>query len=66
MYIYIYIYIYTEWDYQNQLNLLVLFYHTAKYHVIHQVVLNYLGKITVAILISIHTKTLSVIAAKNT
>ena len=43
------------------------FYHTVKYHVIHHAVLNYVGKkITIAFLISIHTKTLPAIAMKST
>ena len=36
-----------------------LFYHIVKYHVMHHVVLNYVEKITIAFLMSIHTKTLS-------
>ena len=43
-----------------------IFYHIVKYHVIAHVVLNYVEKITIAFLISIHTKTLSAIATKNT
>ena len=42
------------------------FYHTVKYHVVHHVMLKHVEKITIAILISIHTKTLSAIAMKNT
>ena len=34
------------------------FYHIVKYHVIHHVVLNYVEKITIAFLISIHTEML--------
>ena len=58
-------YIYTEWGYQNQLENLS-FYHIVKYHVIVHVVLKYVEKITIALLIPIHTKTLSAIAMKNT
>ena len=36
------------------------FYHTVKYHVIHHVVLKYVEKITIACLISIHTKTIKI------
>ena len=42
------------------------FYHIVKCHAIAHVVLKHVEKISVAFLKSIHTKTLSAIAMKNT
>ena len=41
-----------------------LFYHIARYHVIRHVVLNYVERVTIVFLISIHTGMLIAIAMK--
>ena len=51
---------------ESALKPFIVFYHIVKYHVIAHAVPTYVEKITIAILISIHTKTLSAIAMKNT
>ena len=50
----------------SAVKLVTAFYHIVKHHVVAHVVLKYVEKITIACLISVHTKTLSAIAVKNT
>ena len=64
--LYIYIYIYIQKGIIRISFKTLVFYHIDKYRVIAHVVLKYVEKITIALLIPIHTKTLSAIAMKNT